>query len=221
MCNFKKRAVFIQPPHTGQTRHPPLATRLATMAPLPPLPTPLHTATFTRMTPAITMGELTAQFPGAQRALFRAYHIGGCASCGFQPGETLAEVCARNGNLPVEEVIASLRTAQETDARIQVVPAEAAALVKAGTARLVDIRSREEWDAAHIEGSTFFTQELMHELGGWPREQLIIFVCHHGTRSLDAAYFAGHGLENVRTRRGGIDAWSCDVDVSVARYELE
>ena len=188
----------------------------------PHFPPLRNRATFPRMTPAITMGELTAQFPGAQRALFRAYHIGGCASCGFQPGETLAEVCARNGNLPVEEVIASLRTAQEADARIQVAPPEAAALVKAGTARLVDIRSREEWDAAHIEGSTFFTQELMHELGGWPREQLIIFVCHHGTRSLDAAaYFAGHGLENVRTLRGGIDAWSCDVDASVARYELE
>ena len=38
--------------------------------------------------------------------------------------------------------------------------AEAAALVKAGKARLIDVRSREEWDAVHIEGSTFFTQEL-------------------------------------------------------------
>ena len=179
-------------------------------------------ATLPPMSPTITMAELTAQFPGAQRALFRAYHIGGCASCGFQPGETLAEVCARNDNLPIEEVLATLRAAQESDARIQLAPAEAAALVKAGTASLVDIRSREEWDAAHIEGSTFFTQELMHELGGWPREQLIIFVCHHGTRSLDAAaYFAGHGLENVRVLCGGIDAWSCEVDGGVARYELE
>ena len=74
----------------------------------------------------------------------------------------------------------------------------------------------------HIPDSTFFTQELMHEVGGWPREQLIIFVCHHGFRSMDAAaYFAGHGLENARSLRGGIDAWSCDVDPSLARYELE
>ena len=34
-------------------------------------------------------------FPGARRALFARYHIGGCQSCGFSPGETLAEVCAR------------------------------------------------------------------------------------------------------------------------------
>jgi len=34
--------------------------------------------------PNITMRELLLQFPGAQRALFRKYHIGGCASCGLQ-----------------------------------------------------------------------------------------------------------------------------------------
>lgn len=172
--------------------------------------------------PTITMQELTTQFPGAQRALFRAFHIGGCASCGFQPDETLADLCARNENLPVGEVIETLKTAREADEKMQISPAGADALVKAGKARLLDVRSREEWDATNIPGSTFFTQELMHELGGWPSDQLIIFVCHHGLRSLDAAaYFAGHGLENVRSLRGGIDAWSCEVDPDLPRYELE
>jgi rhodanese-related sulfurtransferase len=171
--------------------------------------------------PTITMRELVAQFPGAQRALFRAYHIGGCSSCGFQPEETLAEVCARNENLPVENVIATLSSAREADERIQITPKDASELVKAGKAKLLDVRSQEEWNAVHIPESTFFTQELMHELGGWPKDQLIVFVCHHGMRSLDAAaYFAGHGLDNVRTLRGGIDAWSIEVDESVPRYDL-
>ena len=171
--------------------------------------------------PTMKMGELVKEFPGAQRALFRAYHIGGCASCGFRPDETLAEVCARNENLPPAEVIATLNSARAEDERMQLSPAEAAELVKEGKARLVDVRSKEEWDAVHIPGSTFFTQELMHEVGGWPREQLIIFVCHHGLRSLDAAaYFAGHGVENARTLRGGIDAWSSEVDPTLPRYEL-
>ena len=157
--------------------------------------------------PTMTMGELVKEFPGAQRALFRAYHIGGCASCGFRPDETLAEVCARNENLAPGEVIAALQSAHEADERMQVAPKEAADLMKSGKARLVDVRSKEEWDAVHIPGSTFFTQELMHEVGGWPRETLVIFVCHHGLRSLDAAaYFAGHGMENVRSMKGGIDA---------------
>lgn len=171
--------------------------------------------------PGITMRELVSQFPGAQRALFRSYHIGGCSSCGFRPDETLAEVCSRNENLPVNEVIETLKTAQEADDRMQVSVSEAAELVKAGKAKLVDVRTREEWDAVHIEGSEFMTQELMHQLGGWDKNQLIVFVCHHGIRSLDAAaYFLGHGVENVRSMRGGIDAWSCEVDPNLPRYEL-
>jgi rhodanese-related sulfurtransferase len=172
--------------------------------------------------PHLSMRALTALLPGAQRALFRKYHIGGCSSCGFRPDETLAEVCARNENLPVEEVIEHLLASHEADSQTMVAPTDAAELVKAGKAKLLDVRTREEFDAVHIEGATFFTQELMHELGGWDRDTLIIFVDHQGTRSMDAcAYFAGHGLENVRALRGGIDAWSCEVDANLPRYELE
>ena len=167
------------------------------------------------------MRELVACFPGAQRALFRGYHIGGCSSCGFQADETLAQVCERNGGLPVEEVITFLADAQEADARMEVTPGEAAQLVKEGRARLVDVRTREEFEAVRIEGAIPFSEELMRELPGWDRSQQIIFVCHHGIRSLDAAaYFAGHGLENVRSMKGGMDAWSCEVDPELPRYEL-
>ncbi len=171
--------------------------------------------------PSITMQELTTRYPSAQRALFRRYHVGGCSSCGFRPDETLAEVCARNENLPVEEVAKTILEAHEAEGDIEVTVQQAAELVKAGKAHLVDVRSREEWDAVHIEGSTFLTQEVMHEIGSWPREQLVIFVCHHGVRSLDAAaYFAGHGLENAKSMKGGIDVWSCEIDPSLPRYDV-
>lgn len=176
----------------------------------------------TALDPQITMAELLAVYPGAQRALFRKYHIGGCSSCGFRPEETLADVCARNNGLPVEEVAEQIMASHEADQQMLVSPPDAAELVKAGKARLLDVRTREEFEAVQIAGSTFFTQELMHELGGWDRETLIIFVDHDGTRSPDAvAYFAGHGLENVRALRGGIDAWSCEVDLTLPRYQLE
>lgn len=179
-------------------------------------------STAVTLDPNLTMREVLAHFPGAQRALFRRYHIGGCSSCGFQPTETLGEICARNGGLPVEEVAAHIVESHESDLQQLLAPQAVAELIAAGRARLVDIRTREEFDAVHIEGSTFFTQELMHELGGWDREKLIIFVDHTGTRSMDAcAYFAGHGLENVRALRGGIDAWSQEVDPKLPRYELE
>jgi hypothetical protein len=75
------------------------------------------------MNPNSTMREVLAEFPGAQRALFRKYHIGGCSSCGFQPEETLADLCARNGNLNVDEVIAHIRASHEADLKMQIAPA--------------------------------------------------------------------------------------------------
>ena len=74
------------------------------------------------------MSELVSQFPGAQRALFRSHHVGGCSSCGFKPGETLAEVCSRNENLPVEAVVQTILSAHDEDQRMQVSPGEAAEL---------------------------------------------------------------------------------------------
>ena len=174
--------------------------------------------------PHLTMRELLVHFPGAQRALFRRYHIGGCASCGFQPTETLAEVCARNENLPVDEVISHILASHEADGKILISPAELAAALKGDAgAKLIDIRTREEFDAVHIEGAIFFTQELMQEiLMRWDRTALIALIDHAGARSMDAAaYFAGHGFENVRAVRGGIDAWSQEVDPAVPRYDLE
>ena len=174
--------------------------------------------------PQITMRELLQRFPSAQRALFRRYHIGGCASCGFQPDETLAGVCARNNALPVAEVIDHIFTSHEEDAKMQIAPAELAAALKSDPeAKLVDVRTREEFDAVHIEGAIFFTQELMQEiLMKWDRRALLAIIDHQGTRSMDAAaYFAGHGFENVKSVRGGIDAWSQEVDANLPRYELE
>ena len=65
--------------------------------------------------PQITMSVLLERYPGAQRALFRKYHIGGCSSCGFQPNETLAGVCARNENLDIDEVAEHILTSDAAD----------------------------------------------------------------------------------------------------------
>ena len=45
----------------------------------------------------------------------------------------------------------------------------------------------------------------------------LVIVDHQGAQGLDAAaYFLGHGLQNVRCLRGGIDAWAKEVDPKVA-----
>jgi rhodanese-related sulfurtransferase len=174
------------------------------------------------MDPQTTMTRVLEMFPGAQRALFRRYHIGGCASCAFQPGETLAALCARN-NLDVAEVIAHIQASHQQDEELQISAAELAALRKSGTVRLVDIRSREEFEATRIEGAVLLSQPVMQDiLGHWPREELMVLYDHRGRQSLDAAaYFMGQGFRNVRCLRGGIDAWSSEADASIPRYRLE
>jgi rhodanese-related sulfurtransferase len=181
-------------------------------------------STTTSLDPQTTMRELLQLYPGAQRALFRRYHIGGCASCGFQPDETLAGVCARNEGLSVSEVIDHVITSHEEDVKMQITPRELATAMKEDpAAKLVDVRTREEFDAVHVEGAIFFTQELMQEiLMKWDRRALLAIMDYQGARSMDAAaYFAGHGFENVKSVRGGIDAWSQEVDANLPRYELE
>ena len=95
-----------------------------------------------------SMQEVLQIFPGAQRALFRKYHIGGCNSCGFRPDETLAGVCERNGDLPVGEVLEKIQQSHDEDALILLEPADLAKrLANDENIRLVDIRSREEFEA--------------------------------------------------------------------------
>lgn len=169
------------------------------------------------------MSEILEAYPGAQRALFRKYHIGGCSSCSFQPTETLEQVCQRNNSLPPEEVLAHIRESHVQDEKVFISPRELAERRRAQPLiKLLDIRSRQEFDAVHIEGSEFMSQPAMQEImSHWPREQMIVLVDHQGRSGLDAAaYFAGHGFQNVRCLQGGIDAWSQEVDSNLPRYRL-
>jgi len=170
------------------------------------------------------MRELLVQFPGAQRALFRRYHIGGCSSCGFGPEETLAGVCARNDNLSVDEVAEHIIASHEADIAMQIEPRELSARIANGERiYLLDVRTREEWETVKLANSHLFTQELMQEiLAEESRNDLFVVYDHKGARSMDAAaFFQGHGFENVKSLRGGIDAWSAEVESNLPRYHLE
>ncbi len=174
--------------------------------------------------PDLTMGALLDAFPGARRALFAKYHVGGCSSCGFQLSETLAEVCARNEDMPVDEAIAHLLASQENDAAMQIsAPDLKAALDAPHPPRLLDVRSREEFEAVRLPGAELMTQPLLEDFfHSGDKTQPIVVYCHHGLRSLDAAaYLVGHGFQQVKSLAGGIDAWSTEVDPSVRRYKLE
>ena len=172
-----------------------------------------------------TMKQLQELMPGARRALFAKYHIGGCQSCGFDDDETIEEVCERNENLPVNEVIDHLLLSSEHDQKIQISPRDLKDELDHADEeiKLLDIRSREEVEAVKIEGSQIMTNELQQEaLGKWNKETRTVIIDHTGERSLDvAAFFIGHGLNRTVALAGGIDNYSKEVDSSIPRYRIE
>lgn len=183
-----------------------------------------ETATLPEIDGTITMGEVLARFPGAKRALFARYHIGGCRSCSYEDSETLAEVCQRNEDLPVDEVVEHILTAHESDSRILIEPVDLAEALKENPApRLLDLRTREEHEAVDLPGSEMFSNELLQEIFGHEsKDRLIVLFDHSGDRSLDAAaYIIGHGFKNTRALRGGIDAYAAEADTTLPRYKLE
>jgi rhodanese-related sulfurtransferase len=182
----------------------------------------MNTATET-IGPQSTMREVLEIYPGAQRALFRRYHIGGCSSCGFQPTETLVQVCARNNNLNVSEALEHIKTSHEQDTKILISPKQLVELLQADkSVKLLDVRSREEYQATHLEGAILMSQATVQDMmAHWPRDQRFVIIDHQGKQGLDAAaYFLGHGFENAQSLRGGIDAWAREVDGNIPRYQL-
>src|SRR5437870_1837663 len=106
---------------------------------------------------AWTMQQVTTVFPSAQRALFQKYHVGGCSSCGFQPGDTLATVSGNHG-LDVNEVVEFIKRSQEMETDIEITPRETAELMKQGKIKLLDVRTAEEYAIANVAGSILVDQ---------------------------------------------------------------
>jgi rhodanese-related sulfurtransferase len=51
-----------------------------------------------------------------------------------------------------------------------------------------------------------------------PEEHVVVF-CHAGVRSMNVtAWLRNQGFEQAQSMRGGIDAWSREVDSLVPRY---
>jgi len=169
-----------------------------------------------------TMQAVLQAYPSAQRALFRRYHIGGCNSCGYQLEDVLEDVAKRHSITDVEEIVAFLQTADESDRRLQVKPAEVAAALRSELPpKLLDVRTPEEWAIAHLPGAMLVDEVLAQQIMAWPKDTAVVLYCHTGQRSLDAmTYLAGHGFENVRSMTGGIEVWSTEVDTTVPRYEV-
>jgi rhodanese-related sulfurtransferase len=103
----------------------------------------------------------------------------------------------------------------------EISPGDAAALLGEGKATLIDVREPWEFAATRVEGSVPMPMgdvpaRAHQELD--PDERLVV-ICHHGLRSMNVTvWLRGQGFEQAQSLRGGIEAWSQEVDANVARY---
>ena len=78
---------------------------------------------------------------------------------------------------------------------------------------LIDVRSDEERKAASITGSRQWNEDAMELIESLPKDAELIFHCHSGGRSQALAEsIRRRGYTNLHNVRGGIQAWSEEVD---------
>ena len=85
---------------------------------------------------------------------------------------------------------------------------------------VIDVREPVEYDICHLKEARLIPmRELPDCIGELNPKDLIIFYCHTGIRSMQAAlWFSQNGFTNVKNLEGGIDAWAETIDPSMERY---
>jgi len=85
---------------------------------------------------------------------------------------------------------------------------------------LVDVREPNEHALGLIEGSlTMPLQTLPARVAELPRDRDLVLVCRSGNRSQRAAQWLEQaGFTRLFNLRGGVLAWSTDVDPTMPRY---
>jgi monothiol glutaredoxin len=102
----------------------------------------------------------------------------------------------------------------------QLSPKELHAMQARGDAlQLWDVRTLEERKIAAIDSARHLDEAAAKSLEASDKNAVLVFHCHHGSRSQQAAeHFVSLGFKKVYNLAGGIDAWSQAVDPKVARY---
>jgi rhodanese-related sulfurtransferase len=85
---------------------------------------------------------------------------------------------------------------------------------------LLDVREPDELGIASVSGARHIPMnDVPARIDEIPSDMPVIVMCHHGGRSAKITEFLNkNGRPNAVNLRGGIDAWSVQIDTSVPRY---
>jgi adenylyltransferase/sulfurtransferase len=161
----------------------------------------------------------------------------GCTVCGderaVEPIADEKQDCAVAGNAPGNAEPAAAASSMSTSAdkpgdlhwvpaQRDIAPADLSKLLKQSgeTVLLLDVRTPEEFVICSLEGAQLIPLiDLPGRLQELEKDQHIVVYCHHGVRSRSACQLLREsGFDSVSNLRGGISAWSREVDSSVPQY---
>jgi rhodanese-related sulfurtransferase len=104
----------------------------------------------------------------------------------------------------------------------EITPEEVKSKLDAGESfTLLDVREPWEFETARIAGAKLMP---MGEVPSRSNQELdpddhVVVICHHGVRSMNVtAWLRQQGFEKVQSMRGGMDAWSRQIDRNVPVY---
>ena len=136
-----------------------------------------------------------------------------CPLCGEHP--TITEL------QDYDELCGVASPAAEPAVGLEIAALEAAELMaRPGGVTLLDVREPHEHQIARLPGAVLIPLgSLPARLAEIDSSRPLVVYCHHGLRSLHAVeLLRGSGFARALSLRGGIDAWSREVDPGVPRY---
>ncbi|MFM9075154.1 MAG: rhodanese-like domain-containing protein [Bacteroidota bacterium] len=103
----------------------------------------------------------------------------------------------------------------------EILPAELKALMdQKADFQLIDVREPHEYDIANLGGQLIPLSEIPSSVEKISKDKQVVIHCRSGARSGQVVQWleANHGYENLWNLKGGLLAWSDQVDPTVTKY---
>ena len=85
--------------------------------------------------------------------------------------------------------------------------------------QLIDVREPHEFDIANIGGKLIPMGEVIDNIDSISKDKKVVLHCRNGTRSRSVVIaLKQHGFDNLYNLKGGILAWTDDIDPSLTKY---
>ena len=85
--------------------------------------------------------------------------------------------------------------------------------------QLIDVREPNEFEFANLGGELIPLSTVPDHIDKFSKDKQVVVHCRSGARSGNAIQFLEqHGFDNLYNPKGGILAWSDEIDPSIPKY---